>query len=201
MLRHLIAATSMRPVAQANWFRISALCWPDAGEISVHMPASTADQQPPSAILQNRTLTSAWRICRSNQIDLKSDEACRSSGRWASDGRPLVYLSDSPALALLEIRVHLDVPHDRLPKDFALVAVGIPQDLAVERLHRMPVDTKAFGDNWLDEQRTALLRVPSVVVPVSANVLLNPRHPDAQRVTVTEVRPFYFDPRLWLPLG
>jgi RES domain-containing protein len=154
--------------------------------------------QPAGAIRRNDF--AAFRICRAAEADLASEAACRSSGRWSSPGRAMVYMSDTPALALLELRVHLELTHELLPDDFVLVAAMIPPDLPVETLASLPENPAAYGDRWLDEARSALMLVPSVIVPEGSNVLLNPRHPDATRITVADLRPFRFDRRLWSPL-
>lgn len=111
----------------------------------------------------------------------------------------MIYTAETVALAALELRVHLDLPPDLIPLDYALIAIELP-DAAMERLDDIPVDAAASGDEWLDSNRSAALRVPSFVVPESWNVLLNPEHPDARLITISEVRPFAFDSRLWLPL-
>ncbi|MBK1666062.1 hypothetical protein CKO38_10825 [Rhodospirillum rubrum] len=140
----------------------------------------------------------AWRLCRAAFADLSGDGAAAYGGRWNSPGRPLVYLADTAALAILEVRVHLDLPPDLLPDDYKLVRVDLG-DLPVETLTAFPDDPRAFGDGWLDEGRSPLLRVPSFIVPECDNLLLNPRHGLAGAAQVIEARPFAFDRRLWLP--
>jgi RES domain-containing protein len=117
-------------------------------------------------------------------------------GRWNSPGRPLVYAADSAALAVLEVRVHLDLSFDLLPADYVLLTLDLGT-LSIETVPSLPLDTAAFGDAWLAAGRTTVLQVPSIIVPESANILINRRHPDATRVTVAEKRPFGFDERLW----
>ena len=56
--------------------------------------------------------------------------------------------------------------------------------------------TMRLGDLWFRESRSAVLRVPSVLVPEEANYLLNPRHPDYERISIVKTREFFFDPRL-----
>ncbi len=55
-----------------------------------------------------------------------------------------------------------------------------------------------IGDEWLSSLRTALLRVPSVIIPEEWNVVINPLHPDFKKIKVKEVQPFMFDPRVKL---
>jgi RES domain-containing protein len=141
----------------------------------------------------------AWRLCRRSHADLNGDGARLFGGRWNSLGRPLVYLAEHPALAALEVRVHLDLPFDLLPVDFVLMRVAVP-DAPIDGFEA-PADTAAAGDAWLAEARSATLRVASVLVPHSWNILLNPQHPDATQAEIREVEPFRFDLRLWRPLA
>lgn len=111
----------------------------------------------------------------------------------------MVYAADHPALALLEVRVHLDVPPGLLPADYVMMRLSLPDP--AERLMALPEDPRAVGDAWLAAGRGAVLLVPSVLVPGAANLLLNPAHPGAAAARIEAVEPFAFDPRLWLGAG
>jgi RES domain-containing protein len=139
----------------------------------------------------------AWRLCRRAYAVLDGEGARRFGGRWNSPGRPMAYFAEHPALAALEVRVHLDLPFELLPADYVLIQVDVPEpaDMA-------PADTTvAAGDTWLAGASSASVRVPSVLVPHAWNLLLNPRHPDAARAETVTIEPFQFDPRLWRPLA
>jgi RES domain-containing protein len=101
-------------------------------------------------------------------------------------------------LAVLEVRVHLDLPLELLPDDYVLLAIELG-DVAIEELTRMPADPASFGDKWLAEQRSPVLQVPSVIVPESPNLLLNPAHRALARARIIRQRRFAFDRRLWRP--
>src|ERR1700733_9218681 len=105
----------------------------------------------------------AWRLCRRPYADLTGEGARRYGGRWNSVGRPVVYLAEHPALAALELRVHLDLPFDLLPDDFVLMRVETPDGPTAG--HESDADTVATGDLWLTEATSACLRVPSVLIP------------------------------------
>ena len=139
---------------------------------------------------------SGWRLCRSPYADLTGDGARLYGGRWNSPGRPVVYAAAEPSLALLEVRVHLDLPLELVPDDFVLVKLDL-SGLKAEALDESPKDTRACGDAWLTELCSPLLRVPSIIIPESGNLLLNPAHPDAAKARIAAMRPFVFDPRLW----
>jgi RES domain-containing protein len=140
----------------------------------------------------------AWRLCREPYADLSGDGARRYGGRWNSPGRPLVYAASTAALAVLEVRVHLDIPPDLLPEDYTLLTIDL-DDLAADTVEDLPADPRAFGDAWLIASRTPVLRVPSMIVPESPNLLLNPRHPEAGAARIAGQRRFAFDRRLWTP--
>lgn len=140
-----------------------------------------------------------WRLVRAPFADLSGEGARVYGGRWNSPGQPMLYAADSAALAVLEVRVHLDLPPELVPDDYRLVTVDL-EDLPTEELSILPDDARAFGDEWLREQRSPVLRVPSFIVPESSNFLLNPLHPQAAAARITQKREFAFDRRLWLPL-
>lgn len=97
------------------------------------------------------------------------------------------------------MRVHLDLPPELLPSDYGLVKIDL-KGLSVETVDIMPDDPRTFGDGWLRERRTAVLQVPSAIVPENPNLLLNPAHPLAAKAGFVSTRRFEFDQRLWLPL-
>lgn len=142
-----------------------------------------------------------WRI--SNYVDLSGNGGIRAAGRWHSRGKRIVYLADHPANALLEMLVHLD--RDIIPTTYRLLKVAVPEAVAIQDINERPLPsdwrshpaiTRELGDLWLDHSSSALLRVPSVIVPSAWNFLLNPVHPDAARVAIDEVVNAPFDPRL-----
>jgi RES domain-containing protein len=149
-----------------------------------------------------------WRI--SNHAGLAGDGALRNSGRWHSRVSRLVYLADHPAAALLEVLVHLEVDPEDLPRSYQLLAIDIPDDLSTAAIVESDLGqdwrehvelTRSFGDQWLRDTRTALLRVPSAIVPHASNWLLNPAHTDATRAVIAEVIAAAFDHRLFGAAG
>ena len=138
------------------------------------------------------------RIANARYATLDGGGGLRVDGRWHSKGRPIVYLADSTALALLELTVHMEVPHAALP-NYMLLDVHVPDDVDIEHadwVEPEEVVCRRFGDEWLASGRTALVRVRSIIVPDGFNVLLNPMHPDASRVRVVRTAALPIDPRL-----
>jgi len=141
-----------------------------------------------------------WRISRHR--DVSGAGGLRAPGRWHYAGQPIVYLAESPAGALLEVCVHTSA--NDIPPDFTLLRIEGPnvripsvrrQDLPDAWREKMNV-TRETGTTWLANGETALLRVPSALVPETPNLLFNPRHGDASKFRITRALKYPFDARL-----
>ena len=146
----------------------------------------------------------AWRLQRRVYPPLGGEVARRSGGRWNSRGVAVVYASPTLSLATLELLAHVDP--DLIPDDLTAYEIDLPDGLSREAVDpgKLPADwrgpenprCKAIGDAWIAEGRAALLRVPSAIIPEEFNILINPSHPEAARITLVSEREFVFDPRL-----
>ena len=127
--------------------------------------------------------------------------AAMVGGRWNAVGVPVIYAASSKALSMREVLVQggdMAAPRD------AVTAI-IPDDVAIEALDPLPhgwreIDSPAAmaaGTEWAVAGRTAVLRVPSVIVPEDANYLVNPAHPDAARIVASAPMRVEWDPRLF----
>ncbi|MCC6415557.1 MAG: RES family NAD+ phosphorylase [Opitutaceae bacterium] len=150
-------------------------------------------------------MLTGWRLVKNTHVAtaFSGDGAARASGRWNSYGRRVVYASSSRALAILETLVHLDQPvrHHyalfRIEFTEALAATLAPTTLPPDwRIDPPSRFTQQLGDHWLLARRSAILTVPSAVIPDECNYLLNPTHPDFSRVKIGQPEPFSLDPRL-----
>lgn len=146
-----------------------------------------------------------WRI--SNYADLGGIGGLRAAARWHSAGAPVVYTANAPASALLEVLVHLEFAEpDDLPSHYRLLKIDVPANIHVVTVpaNTLPADwrnqvhaTRAIGDAWLRAKSSALLAVPSALVPDTDNFLLNPRHADAQKIKIVATGSYPFDFRLF----
>lgn len=141
-----------------------------------------------------------WRISR--HVDLSGTGGLRAAGRWHHAGRPIVYLAESPAAALLEVCVHTS--GSDVPPEFTLLRIEGPdfetptirvKDLPGDRLTHLEV-TRDLGSAWLERSEDVLLRVPSAIVPETMNRLLNPSHRRAAEYRITDSMAYPFDLRL-----
>lgn len=147
----------------------------------------------------------AWRVAKKRHPVYDGVGAMEVGGRWNSPGRPVIYAADSFAGAILEILAHALRPRT-LPGAHHGVRIDVPEDL-VESLDPAELpgwetkgspEARRFGDGWLDEQRSAVLVVPAVSSrPVGRNLLVNPAHPSATRITTGPVFNVPWDERLF----
>jgi RES domain-containing protein len=137
-----------------------------------------------------------WRLCRRPYADLSGEGGRLYAGRWHDTGRPIIYTATEPALAVLEVRANLDLPFALLPDDYVLMRLEAAA-MHPEHIPSLPPNPRDFGNAWLTSRRSALLQVPSVVVPQASNMLINPLHPDAAHLSIADIIPFAFDARLW----
>ena len=145
-----------------------------------------------------------WQI--GNYADLNGMGGLRASARWHTRGHRVVYLSSTPASALLEILVHLEIEEGHLPRFYKLLEIQVPEDVRMEKLEdwaKLPKGwpkkqavTRALGDQWLNRNSAALLQIPSAIVPRTSNFLLNPLHPDAAKIQIVSVSRQGLDRRL-----
>jgi RES domain-containing protein len=151
-------------------------------------------------------MTTAWRIVKKRHAGSAFDgEGARQyGGRWNSPGFPVAYASETRALCLLEVlaglrsvsplpgyvlisatfddSLVLPVPQESLPSDW--------------RQSPPPPSTQRIGDEWANQARSAILRVPSVIVPDEHNYLLNPAHPDFRHIQIGSPEETTIDSRL-----
>ncbi len=140
-----------------------------------------------------------FRLTRAPFATLDGDGARRHGGRWTPAGRAAVYTSEHRSLALLEVLVHFDLPIELLPSDYVMLEIELPNRLAATAVTGplpLEVDPVAIGQTWLAEGASAVLCVPSVIVPEERNFILNPAHPDAAEIAIHAGHPFALDRRL-----
>lgn len=143
-----------------------------------------------------------WRISRHR--DLSGAGGLRAAGRWHYAGHPIVYLAETPASALLEVCVHTSA--NDVPPEFTLLKIEGPDvDVPSVTLDELPDDwrsslevTRDLGTAWLEKNQSVLLRVPSAIVPETANFLFNSLHRQAGKFHIAEVFSYPFDARLKL---
>lgn len=151
-------------------------------------------------------IQTVYRITKKRYPCFDGTGAEITGGRWNSPGRPVVYCAESMAGSLLEILVHASSPlvppgehhcgRAHLSDGIKVEAVG-PEDLS-EWDAPDEKRSRAFGDRWLDEHRSAVLVVPAATArPYGRNVLLNPAHPDYARILIDQPVPVEWDPRLF----
>lgn len=149
-----------------------------------------------------------WRIAAETRQyradDLSGAGAAKSPGRWNDAGQPALYSAPAIAMAVLETSAHVD--DSGLPLNRYLVRIDVPDDVWAARevmdVSKLEISWAAIpagrvsvraGADWLRRMTTAILEVPSVIVPEEPATVINPLHPDAKRLTAKTVRLFEYN--------
>jgi len=148
-----------------------------------------------------------YRIAQeSYSTDLSGNGSRIFGGRWNSEGHYALYTSVNRSLALLETLAHAPAKFFRVKK-YVLVTVFVPDKASLKFIEEKDLPgnwdaldvqhmTQKIGDNFLQEQKSLLLRVPSVLMPEEFNYIINPRHSSMKQVRVIRQREIRFNDRL-----
>ena len=125
-------------------------------------------------------------------------------GRWNSIGTPLVYTAGSQSLAILEVAVHVESPSQL--EYYSLFEVSFDESLIFKvSLDHLPDDwqsnpapdsAKVLGDQWVKQAESLILQVPSTIVSDTPNYIINPYHPDLNKLHIIGPIPYPIDPRI-----
>jgi RES domain-containing protein len=153
-------------------------------------------------------LIRVWRICarRLARHAFRGEGARLHGGRWNPPGIAVVYTASTLSLAALELFVNLD-PRDA-PAGIVAIPADIPASVRIESVDRAllprrwrsypaPDALQAMGAAWIARGETAVLSVPSAVIPEERNYLLNPAHRHFHLIRIGRPQAFQFDTRMW----
>ena len=146
-----------------------------------------------------------WRLTHKRHVAPDGEGARRYGGRWNRPGTPIVYTSGTLSLAVLEFLVHVD--SDLLPDSLVSVRATIPESVVIQTIHPsdlpdnwkdkiIPVTIQDVGTLWAKAATSPVLKVPSVLIEHEWNYVLNPLHPDFEKIRWESAAPFSFDPHL-----
>ena len=150
-------------------------------------------------------MLTVWRLVTARFVDtaFSGEGARRYGGRWNTKGVPLIYTAGSQSLAMLEMLVQ-DEP---LRARYIMIPAGVPTGIKIDRVNfeQLPSDwrdhtaleqLRTIGTEWATQLSSAVLAVPSAVVPAETNYLLNPKHPDFAKISIGEPQELVTDLRL-----
>jgi RES domain-containing protein len=137
---------------------------------------------------------------------LSGKGAAIKGARWNSVGVELIYTASNRSLAMAEIAVHFSLA--TIPGDFMMLAIFIPDSVLLQQLDVAvlpenwnafphPVSTQKIGDQFVNENKYGVLRIPSVVTRGDYNLLINPYHNDFKKIKIISAEKFPFDKRIF----
>jgi len=148
-----------------------------------------------------------YRIGHPDFIDqLDGEGAAIGGGRWNYRGEKVVYTAETSSLAILELLGHISDFSDPVPYQLITIRITSKSLIRYEELSsELPLGwalheagekiTKSIGSQWLQQEKSAILQVPSIHNPIESNYLLNPKHPDF-KAEITDKQWYLYDDRL-----
>jgi len=153
-------------------------------------------------------LIRVYRIVRKpySRTPLDGEGPYRFGGRWSSPGTRVAYLAEHLSLAMIEYFVHIEASDP--PKDLVVVAADIPDTVSRVvltprtlppnwRQVPAPPSLATIGDSFVAERKSAILVLPSALVPSESNWLVNPLHPEFAEIRMQPAEPFHYDARFF----
>jgi len=147
-----------------------------------------------------------FRLTRQKYADSLSGKGAAIFGnRWNSKGTSIIYTAQNRSLAMAEVAVHFTL--QSAAQDYHMLVIYVPDDTSIFEIHsdNLPITwnsfphtkaTQVIGDEFIQNNAKLLMKVPSVVTRGDYNYLINPYHPDFQKVKIIDKEPFPFDGRL-----
>ena len=137
---------------------------------------------------------------------LSGKGAALKGARWNSIGVELIYTAANRSLAMAEVAVHFTLA--TLPDDYVMMAVFIPDEIALTKLTiaDLPTNwnifphlatTQLIGDRFVADNKHCVLQIPSAVTFGDYNFLINPNHSDFSKIRIVDVVDFPFDKRIF----
>lgn len=153
-----------------------------------------------------RSGVKAWRIAKSKHArDLSGKGAAIDGGRWNDEDVPAVYMGLGPAICCLESYVHAS---GKPAVPLKLTCFELPDEVslywepAIEKLPHgwssLPADRPSmdFGTHWIRSNSHLGMIVPSAVLPLERNIVINPTHPKVSQINIVDIYSFAYDPRM-----
>lgn len=145
-----------------------------------------------------------YRLSHSNFTDLSGAGGLYGSGRWHEKGTLACYAATSRSLAALERLVHESI--EDMPM-LTMMTIWFPDDVKVLRFTHSELPNgwdnlpdsgvaREFSKAFFSENSYLLLQVPSAVIRDEFNYIINPKHPDFEKIRIVDKRDYYYDARL-----
>lgn len=148
-----------------------------------------------------------FRLSQGKWSKILSGKGAASKGfRWNSFGTEIIYTASNRSLAMAEVAVHFTIA--TIPKDYVMITIFIPDDTTMKiiQVKDLPKEwnhfpyspsTQRFGDEFINENKYCLLKIPSVVTKGDFNILINPFHSEFSKISIINTEPFPFDTRIF----
>ncbi len=135
--------------------------------------------------------------------DISGEGSRIYGGRFNPVGLATLYTSENISLCILEILVRASKTTS--PDSYTLISIEIP-DLGISEIQLKKLKkgwehdleyTQGIGEDFLKLNKSFCLKVPSAIVHLENNFLLNPLHPDFKKIKIASTELLELDKRLF----
>ncbi|MEJ2053721.1 MAG: RES family NAD+ phosphorylase [Calditrichaceae bacterium] len=133
--------------------------------------------------------------------------ASGSANRWNRDGEKVIYAGSSRSLAALELIVHRGAVKPNFNYKVLVISADDKDEIVKQvfvnslpknwrKMSAYP-DLQKIGSDWYRSKETLLLKVPSSVIPMEYNYLINTQHQNFNSyIKLVRVEDYFWDERL-----
>lgn len=147
-----------------------------------------------------------FRISHKDYLKVLSSSG--AANRWNLDGEYVIYTGSSRSLSTLELVVHRNSIKKLPDYEVMIISIADEENLIEQVLIKtLPNNWRSFesyyklqlvGSNWYKKQRSLVLKVPSAVIPMEHNYIINTKHPlFSKKVSLVRTEEYFFDERLF----
>ena len=129
------------------------------------------------------------------------------ANRWNFDRQNVIYTGSSRSLSTLELIVHKSSIKPQIKYKVMVISLDdydyLFKTITLKELPQYWRGLKAYselqkmGSDWYTSQESLILKVPSVVIPLEYNYVINTQHPDfSKHINLVRIEDYYWDDRL-----
>ncbi|RLD35198.1 MAG: RES domain-containing protein [Bacteroidetes bacterium] len=146
-----------------------------------------------------------YRISKKDRAKRLSSSG--SANRWNYDGQMVIYAGSSRSLSSLELIVHSNAVKPKIEYRVMVISIDDSDHLVKQvivsdlpnnwRLRAAYRDLQVIGANWYNRQESLILKVPSAVIPMENNFIINTEHPEYRNcVHLIRLEDSFWDERI-----
>lgn len=142
----------------------------------------------------------------SSEVFSKTLASSGRANRWNLKDQNVIYAGSSRSLASLELIVHRGAVKPALTYKVMVISLADDDYLMKQiQIKTLPSNWRSFaaysnlqkiGSDWYNSRESLILKIPSAVIPLEYNYIINTEHPDfADKIRLVRTEDYFWDSR------